>query len=86
MNASIMAKAKKCPGWKISWFQIWIRGLQVLNQVSKIDWSVKMILSMLSLIVKVVVSSANKNNSPLVIDSAQSFRNIENNLGPNIEP
>ena len=36
---------------------------------------------MLSLIVKVVVSPANKNISPLVIDSARSFRNIENNLG-----
>ena len=34
---------------------------------------------------QIVVSSANKYDSPLVIDSARSFTNIENNLGPNIQ-
>ena len=45
-----------------------------------------MILSMFLPIVKIVVSSANINKSPLVIASERSLTKIENNLGPNIEP
>ena len=33
-----------------------------------------------------MVSSANVNTLPLVIDSGRSFTKIENNLGPNLEP
>lgn len=34
----------------------------------------------------VVVSSANKYGSPLIIDSARSRTKIENNMGPSIDP
>ena len=34
----------------------------------------------------IVVSSANMNKSPLVIDSGRSFTKIENNFNPSIEP
>ena len=50
------------------------------------DCSVKIILSVFLPIVKIVVSSANMNKSPLVIDSGRSFTKIKNNFGPSIEP
>jgi len=56
-----------------------------VHVVLYIDCSVKMILSMFLPIVKIVVSSANMNKSPLVITSGRSLTKIENNLGPNIE-
>jgi len=43
-------------------------------------------LSVFLPIVKIVVSSANMNKSPLVIDSGRSLTKMENNFGPSIEP